>query len=183
MTAKSLLSVSKPARLMLAGLVLAVAGTVAGVSQAQPMGGPMMGAMGGHMGGHMAGPMFGSGRMLERLLDGVNATPEQRSRIQEIMRNAMADQQQQRQARRALRDQAMTLFTQPTVDARAAEALRQQMLQQHDQASRRWMQAMLDASAVLTPEQRATLAERMKQRRDMMERHQRERRAIEAPKG
>jgi periplasmic protein CpxP/Spy len=179
MTAKSLLSLSKPARLMLAGLVLAAAGTVAGVSQAQPMGGPMMGA---HMGGHMAGPMFGGGRMLERLLDGINATPEQRSRIQEIMRGAMTDQQQQRQARRALRDQAMALFTQPTVDARAAEALRQQMLQQHDQASRRWMQAMLDASAVLTPEQRATLAERVKQRRDMMERHQRERRAIEAPK-
>lgn len=176
MTAKSASSVSKPARLLIAGLALAAAGAVFSVSQAQPMGGPMMG---GH---HMAGPMFGGGRMLERMLDGVNATPEQRTRIQEIMRNALADQQQQRQARRALRDQALTLFTQPTVDARAAEALRQQMLQQHDQASRRWMQAMLDASAVLTPEQRATLAERMKQRREMMERHQRERGSLDAPK-
>ena len=77
----------------------------------------------------------------------------------------------------------MTLFAQPTVDARAVEAVRQQMLQQHDQSSRRWMQAMLDASAVLTPEQRAQLAERMKQRRDMMQRHQQERRTLEQPKG
>jgi Spy/CpxP family protein refolding chaperone len=45
------------------------------------------------------------------------------------------------------------------------------------------MQAMLDASAVLTPEQRTKLAERMKQRRDMMQqRHQRGHGATDAPK-
>jgi Spy/CpxP family protein refolding chaperone len=44
------------------------------------------------------------------------------------------------------------------------------------------MQAMLDASAVLTPDQRGKLAERMKQRREMMERHQRERRTLDGPK-
>ena len=38
---------------------------------------------------------------------------------------------------------------------------------------------MLDASAVLTPEQRKQLAERMQQRREMMERHMRERRALD----
>ena len=43
------------------------------------------------------------------------------------------------------------------------------------------MQAMLEVSRVLTPEQRAQLAERMKQRREMMERHRRERRALEQP--
>jgi Spy/CpxP family protein refolding chaperone len=35
---------------------------------------------------------------------------------------------------------------------------------------------------VLTPEQRGKLAEGMKQRRDMMERHHRERRALDTPK-
>jgi len=45
------------------------------------------------------------------------------------------------------------------------------------------MQALLDASAVLTPEQRVQLAERIKQRGDMMQRHQQERRALEQPKG
>ena len=119
--------------------------------------------------------------MLGRALDAVNATPEQRTRIGEIMKSAAADVRQQREASRGLREQAMTLFAQPTVDARAVEALRQQMVQQHDQSSRRWTQAMLDASAVLTPEQRKQLAERMKQRRDLRERHMQERRALEQP--
>lgn len=174
-TLKTLIPASKPVRLMAAALVVALAGSAATFVQAQPMGGP-----GGHQGG--PGAMFG-GRMMERMLDGVDATADQRSRIRDIMKSAMTDMRQQHEAGRALRDQAMTLFTQPTVDARAAEALRQQMLQQHDQASRRMMQAMLDASAVLTPEQRTKLAERMKQRRDMMEqRHQRGHGATDAPK-
>jgi Spy/CpxP family protein refolding chaperone len=47
--------------------------------------------------------------------------------------------------------------------------------------SRRVTQAILDASRVLTPEQRAKLAERMKQRRDMAERHRRERTELAPP--
>jgi Spy/CpxP family protein refolding chaperone len=97
------------------------------------------------------------------------------------MQAAAADVRQQRETSRGLREQAMALFAQPTVDARAVEALRQQMVQQHDQSSRRWSQALLDASAVLTPEQRKQLAERMKQRREMHERHRGERRALEQP--
>ena len=62
----------------------------------------------------------------------------------------------------------------PNVDAGAAEALRQQMLAQHDQASKRVLQAMLDVSKVLTPEQRAQLGERMKRRAAMM--HERKQR-------
>lgn len=57
------------------------------------------------------------------------------------------------------------------------------MLQQHDAASRRWTQAMLDVSAVLTPEQRKQMVDRMQQRRDMMQRHQQERRSLQQPKG
>ena len=69
----------------------------------------------------------------------------------------------------------MQIFAAPTVDAAAAESLRQQMLAQHDQASKRMLQAMLDVSKVLTPEQRAKMAERAKQRQAVMqERMQRE---------
>jgi protein CpxP len=57
--------------------------------------------------------------------------------------------------------------------------LRQKMLAQHDQTSKRISQAMLDASRVLTPEQRQQLVERMKSRRDLMERHHRERRQLD----
>jgi Spy/CpxP family protein refolding chaperone len=176
MQLKTLFPTSLRARLMASALLIALAGAVASVAQAQPVGGPRGAEGHGAMHG---GPM--SGRMLERALDAVNASADQRSRIQEIMKAAGADVRKQHEASRGLREQAMTLFTQPTVDARAVEALRQQMLQQHDQSSRRWMQALLDVSAVLTPEQRVQLAERMKQRRDLMERHQRERRSLEQP--
>jgi Spy/CpxP family protein refolding chaperone len=120
-------------------------------------------------------------RMVDRMLRGVDATEEQRRQIRDIAQGTAVDLKAQRDAGRTLRERQMQLFTQPTVDAAAVEALRQQMLQQHDQTSRRITQAMLDASRVLTPEQRAKLAERMKQRRDMGERHRRERAQIAPP--
>ena len=63
----------------------------------------------------------------------------------------------------------MQAFTAPTVDAGAVEQVRQQMLQQHDQMSRRVTKAMLDVTQVLTPEQRARLGERMRDRQARME--------------
>jgi protein CpxP len=180
MQTKTRIPAAQRARLMLVTLVVAAAGVCASIAQAQPATGPRgeagLSMHDGPMGRH-GGAM--GGRMLERALDGVNASTEQRTRIREIMKAAADDVRQQRQASRGLREQLMTLFAQPTVDARAVEALRQQMVQQHDQSSRRWTQALLDASAVLTPEQRAQMAERMKQRRELMQRHMRERRALE----
>jgi Spy/CpxP family protein refolding chaperone len=149
-------------RLFAAALVLSLAGAVVAVAQAQtPNAPPAAAGRGWGPGGHGGYGGFGEGRMVERMLDSVNASADQRARIQEIMKSAMTDQRAQRQAARGLHEQALALFAQPTVDARAVEAVRQQMLQQHDQSSRRWMQALLDASAVLTPEQRVQLAERM----------------------
>jgi protein CpxP len=181
MQAKPLIPVAQRARLMAVTLMVAAVGVGASFAQAQPASGPRGGEARHHMHdgpmGMHGGPR--GGRMLERALDSVNASAEQRTRIREIMKSAAADVRQQREASRGLHEQAMALFAQPTVDARAVEALRQQMVQQHDQSSRRWTQAMLDASAVLTPEQRQQLAERMKQRRELMERHRQERRALE----
>jgi Spy/CpxP family protein refolding chaperone len=138
--------------------------------------GHMMGGERGHHGGGM--DMKWSGRML----DAVKATPEQRAQIQKIMEGARTDLQAQREAGNALRGQLMQAMAQPNIDANAVEQVRQKMLAQHDQVSKRRMQAMVDAARVLTPEQRKQLSERMGQRRDMMERHHRERRALEAPK-
>ena len=134
------------------------------------------GGHGGH-GGQGMGMM--EGRMPERMLDSVNATAEQRAQIKQITERARGDMKAQHEAGRAMREQGMKLFTQPTVDANAAEALRQQMMQQHDQASRSRMAAMVEVSRVLTPEQRKQLADRMGQRRDMMQRHMQERRSME----
>jgi Spy/CpxP family protein refolding chaperone len=175
MQAKSLIPSSQRARLMVVTLAVAAAGVCASIAQAQPTG-SRDGEARHHWHGGPSGAPFG-GHMLGRALDAVNATPEQRARIGEMMKAAAADVRQQREASRGLREQAMTLFAQPTVDARAVEVLRQQMVQQHDQSSRRWTQAMLDTSAVLTPDQRKQLAEFMKQRRELSE----QRRALEQP--
>jgi Spy/CpxP family protein refolding chaperone len=151
----------------LATAVLAIAAVTAhGSAHADPMGG---GHRHGPGQGMMGGPGMMGGMMSERALDAVNATAEQRAQVKQIMDAARTDMRAQHEAARPLHDQMRQLFTQPTVDARAAETMRQQLLAQHDRASQRMMQAMLDVSRVLTPEQRTKLAELMAQRRAMME--------------
>jgi Spy/CpxP family protein refolding chaperone len=190
-----------PSRLASAALAVALIGGVAlsawaqgGPGAAGPGPGPMaMGMHGGGGPGHgpMAMGMYGgggpgvgmmAGRGMERMLDSVNATAEQRTQIKAIADKARADMLAQREAGRGLREQMAKLFAQPVVDASAIEALRAQMLQQHDAQSRRMTQAMVEASRVLTPEQRKQIAERMTQRRAMMERHRAERQTLEGNK-
>jgi periplasmic protein CpxP/Spy len=173
-----------PLRLLLATCTLALAAGVAQTSSAAPGAGPgynggpgpgmMAGGMGGGYGMGGMGGMYG-GRQIDRMLDIVSATPEQRARIKPIVDAARTELQASFEAGRKLHEQNRALFAQPNVDAGAVEALRQQMLAQHDQVSRRMTQVMLEVSGVLTPEQRKTLADRMAQRRGMMERHRAER--------
>jgi len=161
-------------RRFLGTLVLALAGAATVPSLAMPPGaGPGGMAMGG--GAMMDG-------MLPRLLDRVNATPEQRTQIQQILERDRGERQAQRQARQAMQDEAMTLFSQPTVDANAVQALRQKQMAMHDAASKRMTESMIEISRVLSPEQRKQMAEQMRQRREMMQRHHRERQAIDTPK-
>ena len=132
------------------------------------------GMHGGGMRGGMGGMMFGgsperAGRMIDRLLDGLSATDAQRTQTKQIATAAAADMKSQTDAGRGLRQRGLQLFTAPTVDAAAAEQLRQQTLQQHDQMSRRMTQAMLDVARVLTPEQRAKIGERMRDRQARMQ--------------
>ena len=185
-TSKLLPTFSPVLRLMAFTVLLAIGATAAQTAGAQPHG--MRGGEhraghdhGGHgMGHHMGHGMgMGSPRMMGRLLDTVNASAEQRAQIKQITEAAQADMKAQRDGGRQLREDGAALFAQPTVDARAAEALRQQMLARHDQASKRQLQMMLDISRVLTPEQRKTLADKLAQRRSMMERHRAERSAAE----
>jgi protein CpxP len=109
------------------------------------------------------------GRRIDRMLDGLNASDAQRSQIKQIAAAAAADMKSEAEAGRALRQRAMQVFTAPTIDANAVEQVRQQMMQQHDRMSRRMTQAMLDVARVLTPEQRARLGERMRDRQARME--------------
>ena len=134
-----------------------------------------MHGMHGHM-HHGMGPgmMFrGSpehiGRMVDFMLDGLHASDAQRSQIKQIAVQAAADLKAQAEAGKGMRQRGMEIFTAPTVDAAAAEQMRQKMLQQHDQMSRRTMQAMLDVAKVLTPEQRAIVGQRLRDRQARME--------------
>jgi periplasmic protein CpxP/Spy len=144
--------------LILAALLLAFCGVFATSAWAQPGG--------GHHGPGMMlqGSPEQVGRMVDHMLDGVSASDAQRGQVKQIAQAAAADLKSQREATRALHERTLQLFTAPNVDANAAEGLRQQMQAQHDQSSRRILQAMLEISRVLTPEQRAKLGERFKQR-------------------
>lgn len=169
-------------RIFLATAAVALAAGLSQTALAAPYEGyGMHGGPGSHGMGMGAGMgMAGSHPyQMERMLDAVQATPEQRAAVNKILQAARADAQAQREAGSKLHEQTRALFAQPTVDARAVEALRLQMLAQHDQASKRMMQVMLDVSAALTPEQRKALADRMGQRRAMMERHRAEREGVE----
>lgn len=173
-----------------AAAVLAVAAGAGITAWAQgPHGG--MGGRGHHAAHamHGGGLFMGSPERIDRLLDGLNATEAQRTQIKQIARAAAQDLKAQHEQSRALRDKAAALFTAPAVDAAAAESLRQQMLAQHDAASRRVTQAMVDAANVLTPEQRSQLGERLQDRKQrmqerrqrMQERHQRMKQERAAP--
>ena len=104
-------------------------------------------------------------RGVDRMLDGLRATDAQRAQVKQIALAAARDLKAQREAGRGLFERNLQWFAAPVVDANAAEQLRLQTLAQHDQSSRRVLQAMLEISRVLSPEQRATLTQRMKERR------------------
>ena len=145
-------------RWVMLSVLMAISATVAISAWAQPM-----------RHGPGGGMMFGGSpervaRGVDHMLDGLDATDPQRTQVKQIAQAAAADLMAQREATRALREKGMKIFAAPVVDAAAAESVRQQLGVKHDEASRRVLQAMLDISRVLTPEQRAKLAERMKQR-------------------
>lgn len=148
--------------LMRVGAVAAALVVGAGAVQAMPgghgrhggpaamAGGPAFGAFGGHM------------------LDVANATDAQRSQIKTIFKAARDDLSGQREAGAKLHQQLAALYAAPNIDAAAIESLRQQMSAQHEAASKRMSQASIEAARVLTPEQRAKIAEVAKKRQARM---------------
>ena len=173
---------SRMARALAVALVVGATACAAFSAQAQGMG---MG-MGGHDGRpgmmHFGGSPEHMARGIDPMLDGLNATDAQRTQIKQILQSAGADLKAQHEAGRALHQKGMQIFAAPNVDAAAAEQLRQQLSAQHDQASKRMLAAMLDVSKVLTPEQRAKLGERMKNRdAQLQDRRQRMQRDNAAP--
>ncbi len=122
----------------------------------------------GDHGEHGGMGMMPFGRHLDHLLTEVKASDAQRQQIKQITDKARADVQALHEQGKGLHERTMALWTAPKLDAAEAEKLRQQMLAQHDQVSKRMTQAMLDVGNVLTPEQRAKAAELIKSHRAHM---------------
>lgn len=101
---------------------------------------------------------------IDDMLDEVDATDDQRTQVRAIATAALADMGEFREFKREGREALVDALTQETVDREALEALRQSKLETADRASQRLLAALADAAEVLTPAQRAELAEELASR-------------------
>jgi Spy/CpxP family protein refolding chaperone len=97
-------------------------------------------------------------RMLKHLYVEIDATEEQKQRLEPIVKQAAKDLLPMRENLHAGRRQAIELLTQDRIDAAAIEELRVRQLRLADEASRRLTRALADAAEVLNPAQRKQLA-------------------------
>ncbi|MBL8381039.1 MAG: Spy/CpxP family protein refolding chaperone [Burkholderiales bacterium] len=107
-------------------------------------------------------------RMVRHLAAEVDATPEQRDKLNGIAKSAARDLLPLREKMRTARTQAVALVAAPQIDRAAIEKLRVEQVALADGTSKRIMDALAEAADVLTPEQRGKLAEharRMGERR------------------
>ena len=98
---------------------------------------------------------------IDDMLAEVEATDDQRTQVHAIATAALADMGEFRDFKREGREALVAALTQETVDRDALEALRQSKLETADRASQRLLTALADAADVLTPAQRAELAEEL----------------------
>jgi len=116
---------------------------------------------------HAAGPLDPAAvdqhidRALKHLYVEIDATEEQKQRLEPIVKQAVKDLLPLRDKARATRKQAVDLLAADTIDRGAIEALRAEKLELAEQASKRFTQALADVAEVLTPAQRKQLAQRM----------------------
>lgn len=101
-------------------------------------------------------------KMINHVLS--DATPDQKSKVSAIAQSALKDLYPLRQQHEAAHQQVVQLLTQATIDRAALEQVRINEMQLADQVSRRITLAVADAADVLTPDQRAKLAEHLRQR-------------------
>lgn len=116
--------------------------------------------MGDHMGWHR-GPHLGRVQNFVRMaLDSVAATSDQEAKIHDIVASAFTDLTPKPEDRAAFAKQAIDLLRAPTIDKAAVEKLRTDFVSRQDARSKRFVDALLQAADVLTPDQRAKLADR-----------------------
>jgi periplasmic protein CpxP/Spy len=104
-------------------------------------------------------------RMLKHLYVEIDATDEQKHRLEPIVKQAAKELAPIRQNLHAARRQAIEILSQDKIDTAALEGLRQQQIKFADDASRTLTRALVDAADVLNPAQRKQLAAHFARRR------------------
>ena len=148
-------------RKWLVGAALATAFVAGGLTIPALAASAQEAAMGmGHGGAWMGhGGMHAMGKAhLERVLTAVDATPEQRAKIETILHAAFASMGDMHGKMGEAHGALIAALTGPTVDRDALERLRAEHMAKFDQASRTIVAALADAAEVLRPDQRAKLA-------------------------
>ena len=93
------------------------------------------------------------------VLDEVDATPEQTEQVTAIVLGFMQDMQGLKEEHRARHVALMAALAQPEVSRAELESLRLEEFATLDGVSQKLVDAVVNAAAVLTPEQRARLVE------------------------
>ena len=156
-------SPDEPRRPWRRGVIATLVGLLAAGSAATAC---AQGGWGGGRGWHGdADPERRAESMTKRWLRGVDATEAQQKKIAEIMTATVKDLRPLREQQRTARKEVVAILSKPQIDRAALEAARAQGVKLAEDFSRRITQSLADAAEVLTPEQRAKLAERMQQQR------------------
>ncbi len=100
-------------------------------------------------------------KRIDRMMDKVDASDDQRAEVAGIVGVAVVDMKELRGLLRETRQTLFTTLAGETVDRQALEELRQEKLATMDQISRRLVTALADVADVLTPEQRHELVRHM----------------------
>jgi protein CpxP len=155
-------SVRLPRRRWLIGIALIGAFAAGGLTLPVVAAHAQDAALRGMMGGPRHSAMQGAAMAhIEQILDKVGATSDQKSRIAAILRDGSVSVGAMHEDMQATHARLQALIIAPTIDRRALEALRASQIASLDQASRKLVDSIADAAEVLTPTQRAKLAQIM----------------------
>lgn len=105
------------------------------------------------------------------LVKEIDGNAAQKDKLLVIAQSALADLKPLRAQHMAARQKGLELLSAASIDAAALEQLRVSQMQAADATSQRVIKALLEAADVLSPAQRAQLAQRMKQRMATRHRH------------
>ena len=120
-----------------------------------------------HSGGGHHGPMAGRStedhlEHMQAMLTRIGASDAQKTQIEGLLKPAFEEMKAAHEAHSAAFEQFHEAITAPSIDRAQIESLRAGQLKSLDEASKRMVTAITDAAEVLSPEQRAALAEQIR---------------------